>query len=878
MAPGQNTFSIIPNAPCAINGGLDDPQSRPSKRPMTSKQAKKAYQKTNKGPKLSKAEQRRQELFEQDRIRREFEKERNQARARAAREKKKEKEEKERSEKKKKGLPLVDVRPSQATIAWFVRSDRKKKPENQTVIDSPVADHHDTDGSDGSNSATLSDEDEPEPPPKKQKTVLPDTEYSPSSAGILDCAASPVQDLEPRGTAQVVTNVAKSPVLRGSQVLEHLTSDVDDLAMMVLPDELFDDPVDAVSDLLKDDINQDVDYIPQEEQVIPNSPSPSKSLDHFISPTMAEEVLPEQEAKESTLPPADRLPLQKLDARKINSRVTNTPQELDPDQAKPVNHTPSPALDSSISVFKSTRPSISQPKSFQQPKTPMGPPPIPPRFRSRGHLSAVNPRAPHFLPKAHASSFCPAPSLNPNPNPNPNISQGHLVLQQPQEDQPPTSTQLFMLGHLDDLFPSPSQEVREIFEEPNSNIGSNGSKPEVKAGHINKSPTGRSPLSKSISAVSSHSCFGSVTRNDKTEDKPSRQCFSPIKTRGSPLLPTVNIHSSGNSESFDMPFFSTQDFFLSSQDLEDLGGEKAPQLRHEHSNERSSYISTSENLVSNKKTSSTTPSHTPIQKQPGEEKLEARISPDCDTSRPTHTRPLDEPTGFESSKLACKGTTVLNTPTESSRSHSDDFRNRTDFQRTTDGIYTATCQSTQKKPCGVLQAEKNMAPPRASPKPFFTSSRREVHRIYTTERIKTIAWENASTRQNVQKELKRFQRSENDKSNASTPVYATGNGNKNDSKPSASSSASRPPDQVKDQSRPRSINQLSGSVGSIQSQRTEVPVEPRPRQNQSRSSYEKMLELLEHAESHKQKQQTVTASQETDYGDAGLDDVLNEML
>ncbi|KAI0182717.1 hypothetical protein EV127DRAFT_302013, partial [Xylaria flabelliformis] len=131
MAPVQNTFSIIPDLPSAINGnlhgGADGSNARTNRPPMTTKQVKKAYQKANKGPKLSKAEQRRQELFEQDRIRKEFEKEKNQARARAARDKKKEKEERERAEKKKKGLPLVNVRPSQDTIARFVRA----KPKSQ---------------------------------------------------------------------------------------------------------------------------------------------------------------------------------------------------------------------------------------------------------------------------------------------------------------------------------------------------------------------------------------------------------------------------------------------------------------------------------------------------------------------------------------------------------------------------------------------------------------------------------------------------------------------------------------------------------------------------------------------------------------------------
>ncbi|KAJ1337418.1 troponin T-like protein [Microdochium nivale] len=109
MAPVQNTFSIIPNFPSAANSRNDDESTRRGNRPaMTTKQAKKAYQNATRGPKLTKAEIRRQELLEQDRIRKEAEKERNQTRAARARDRKREKEDNERAQKKKKGLPLVN--------------------------------------------------------------------------------------------------------------------------------------------------------------------------------------------------------------------------------------------------------------------------------------------------------------------------------------------------------------------------------------------------------------------------------------------------------------------------------------------------------------------------------------------------------------------------------------------------------------------------------------------------------------------------------------------------------------------------------------------------------------------------------------------------
>ncbi|KKY32771.1 hypothetical protein UCDDA912_g07259 [Diaporthe ampelina] len=127
MAPKQKTFELIPDLPGLGQAQQQQPPAAAaaaaavqSKPPMTTKQAKKLYRQKSKGPKLSKAEQRRIDLMEQDRIRKEFDKEKAQARARAARDKKKAKEDKEKDEKRRKGLPLVDVHPSQDTISRFI--------------------------------------------------------------------------------------------------------------------------------------------------------------------------------------------------------------------------------------------------------------------------------------------------------------------------------------------------------------------------------------------------------------------------------------------------------------------------------------------------------------------------------------------------------------------------------------------------------------------------------------------------------------------------------------------------------------------------------------------------------------------------------------
>ncbi|GJC96234.1 hypothetical protein ColKHC_05060 [Colletotrichum higginsianum] len=116
MAPQQNTFAVIPAAPGRVGGA-------PSKPPMTSKQAQKLYKQANKEPRRSKAEQRKWEKERQEEIRKELEKERAAVKARAARERKKAKEEEARENRRRAGQPIFDCRPSQDTIARFVRGN-----------------------------------------------------------------------------------------------------------------------------------------------------------------------------------------------------------------------------------------------------------------------------------------------------------------------------------------------------------------------------------------------------------------------------------------------------------------------------------------------------------------------------------------------------------------------------------------------------------------------------------------------------------------------------------------------------------------------------------------------------------------------------------
>ena len=119
MAGRQRTFELIPTSLVRSAG---------SKPPMTSKAAKKAYQMANRGPRISRAEQRRLEAEELARQKREYERARVAAKAKITREKKAQKEQSEKEARKQMGLPEPSkfVRPSQPTISRFIKNGTKR--------------------------------------------------------------------------------------------------------------------------------------------------------------------------------------------------------------------------------------------------------------------------------------------------------------------------------------------------------------------------------------------------------------------------------------------------------------------------------------------------------------------------------------------------------------------------------------------------------------------------------------------------------------------------------------------------------------------------------------------------------------------------------
>ncbi|KAB5513376.1 hypothetical protein GE09DRAFT_1295178 [Coniochaeta sp. 2T2.1] len=242
MAPGQRTFTIVPN-PLGIQGLQQRPagESVPTNhRPMTSKQAQKLHRQATKVPKMTRAEERAWEKKMQADIKEEKEKHRQSNKARMLRNKKKEREQKIIEAKKRKGLPIVDVRPSQDLITRFVKGNgtAKKRDSAGAGLDtvreeSPACDSATETAADADTHGLEEEEVEdsdakseylaqvPEPrqsPAKRQRTESPEARHS---------AGSPVAS--PRHFPRAST------ALSALRVLDHKSRessmDVDDTAI-----------------------------------------------------------------------------------------------------------------------------------------------------------------------------------------------------------------------------------------------------------------------------------------------------------------------------------------------------------------------------------------------------------------------------------------------------------------------------------------------------------------------------------------------------------------------------------------------------------------------------------------------------------------------
>ncbi|KAI1419168.1 hypothetical protein F5Y12DRAFT_286315 [Xylaria sp. FL1777] len=618
MPPIQNTFSIIPDVPSAINaahhGGGDSTSARPSRPPMTTKQVKKAYQKASKGPKLSKAEQRRQELFEQDRIRQEFEKEKNQARARAARDKKKEKEERERAEKKKKGLPLVDVRASQDTIARFVRAKPKNQREPGTSP-SLITEGCKGDGgrwgvsprpvdSEGSGHARRFDD-------TNKENIRPHGEFGKGSSSLqvmpidnghgLDDGSSMIDHAEPLNKKRKIdilegeeekyaapfsrANRAASPSSKSSRKasiagdrmkgsshhnVEQSGLDLDDsfLAIDFSEEDLLDDlireteSVHTARNALKKGVS---DHQQGRNPSTESSPAkPPENRNHAPSPPRNEKppYLERTAVLSKSVPSPYQLILPAYPT--LDTMVKKPHRSSIPGKVERVSTPHSVTIPPTLTI-QTLRHIGSSSRSFRHPKTPITQPPAPPKFRPSKQTSTSHPRAPQFLKSPLCSSHIPTGGTSRSRITKP---------EQVRENKLPPSTQLFILSHLDDLLPSPSQEVREIFEDPKGKHEGkhteNGSKAQLTGTHPDRKTSKPLLHVSKVSTTSYNRRVIPIPTVHLGRSHQNQQIVDYPKPRGAaPQLPVQPILQNSATAS-GIPFFSTQDLFLSSQDVKDI--------------------------------------------------------------------------------------------------------------------------------------------------------------------------------------------------------------------------------------------------------------------------------------------------------------------
>lgn len=505
---------------------------------MTTKQAKKLYRQKSKGPKLSKAEQRRIDLLEQDRIRKEFEKEKAQARAQAARDKKKAKEDKERDEKRKKGLPLINVHPSQDTISRFI-SRLGFGAKNS---------HLDTVQEADSESATEveSDGDVRNKPGEEQKDYhaqdhnkeAPGKENEDPADALGDSAARPAKRRKlGQPSRNLLDRMIHIPSQRSLGAVARVAQEME-MDSWSRPSSIdTDDP--ATEAMLEDQLIADVELASSKSATrsSPNQQSPSREpLPAPVHAPSRASLAPR--APSPPPPPAHSQPRpQPPRPQDMQGNRPPTGPRIPLGDIAPTGHCrakPKPLED----VFK-------KPISPFVPGGRQGPairgaaaakPPAPPRFKPPAGAVIPTSGRPRFLPKPAKAATTPVP-VQASPT-----YAGSRRNALKTADAFPTSTQLLVMNHVDELFPSPSQEAREL----------HGDQQQAKAAKI---PTGPSTL----------------LRKPPYSTDEHIDHLGGRKSAVAPMRPVpLPRDQLGKNAPPEFPFLSTQDLILSSQDIEEL--------------------------------------------------------------------------------------------------------------------------------------------------------------------------------------------------------------------------------------------------------------------------------------------------------------------
>ncbi|EKD15227.1 hypothetical protein MBM_06443 [Drepanopeziza brunnea f. sp. 'multigermtubi' MB_m1] len=433
MPGGQRTFDLVPTTLVKSNG---------NQKPMTSKAAKKAYQQANRGPKITRAEQRKRDAAELEAQRKEYEKEKAAVRAKAAREKKAAKANAEKEARRKKGLPEPSkfVRASQPTISRFIRSDSNGKRKWEKVGDVvEVSDSNTTSGTERGDEgppakrmASIGEDSEDEFgefPSLSQTDILEkiDGSIKPNKYGASDAELSFLEScppLEPhyREASQELPSRKLSAEAPGEDF-----EAFDEMATT----QLLSDLAEAIAK--SDSIELPVESPPPEytnkrlKSVVMAAASPKSSVRVVGKSGIATEVHSKGVSQTNTS--TVRLDVESTASRSPKSNQLNLyPKAVQSLQCANGQHD---AMNTTVQAVK---------PFLQERSTNMPPPRLP--IKKTGSVAFAN--TPNRTANSQKTKKMGCRTI-------PNV--------------PPTPTQAFLEDHMDDFFPSPTQEIRELLED-----------------------------------------------------------------------------------------------------------------------------------------------------------------------------------------------------------------------------------------------------------------------------------------------------------------------------------------------------------------------------------------------------------------------------
>jgi hypothetical protein len=463
MAGRQRTFELVPTT-------LVNPSG--PKPPMTSKAAKKAYQKASRGgPRITQAERRRADAAELARQKKEYEKQQNAARAKAAREKKAAKAQAERETRRKMGLPEPSkyVRASQPTISRFVRSGSKRTWEG---LDDITEDSDATlDGLPGDIPAKRmavdndSDDEFGEFPALSQPDILEKLDSSLVSIKEEKVVSKPPSPNRPKLSA---------PKLRKSSVLRPVTSEKDTRATVTSkqnsdipkPAHLKKEPSDvefgeppslSQCDRLERDISSATPPI-KADPAIPKVHIPkienerelrTGNKSQAVPVAASSDEFPAVTSQEVADMAATQLLSEAANAMTKSARKDSTPLPL---PSKPTPGGPAGSL--RIANQRSSNKTMKN----QEGQTPSK--------VASSHRLALKERPVNMPPPSIPFKAKKAISFAPSPNKTrPTILPSATECPKTPPNMPPSAIQAFLEENIDDIYPSPSQQLRELFEE-----------------------------------------------------------------------------------------------------------------------------------------------------------------------------------------------------------------------------------------------------------------------------------------------------------------------------------------------------------------------------------------------------------------------------